>query len=60
MLNVMKRFVKEEEGLELVEYAIMAALLVVGLVAAITGLGTSISDKFTDIGTEIDDAGTTP
>ena len=40
-------FFKEEDGLELTEYAVMGALLVAGLVVTITGLGTAIGNEFT-------------
>lgn len=44
-----KRFIKEEEGLETIEYAIMTALIVAGLVAALGLLSTAIEGRFTDV-----------
>jgi pilus assembly protein Flp/PilA len=46
MLAMVKKFLKNEEGLETVEYAVMAALIVVGLVLAISTLGGSVKNKF--------------
>ena len=44
-MKQIKRFMKEEEGLELTEYAIMAALVVGGIIIAVTALGTNISAR---------------
>jgi pilus assembly protein Flp/PilA len=44
-INKMKKFwafIKDEEGLELSEYAVMGTLIVIGMVAAITALNTAI------------------
>ena len=49
----MKRFLLDETGLELSEYAVAAALVAIAVVAAFTALGTSISDKITSLGTTI-------
>lgn len=43
---VMKKFWADEQGLELVEYAVMTALIVAALVVAIGFLSTSISNRF--------------
>ena len=42
---MLKRFLKDESGLELSEYAISAALITLGAVAAVELLGTNIADK---------------
>ncbi len=49
----MKNFFADEKGLETVEYAIIAGLIVVGTVAAITAIGTWVSGKFTALKTAI-------
>lgn len=46
-------FLNEEDGPTAVEYAVMLALIVVVCLAAITTLGTSSSDKFTEVGNAI-------
>jgi Flp pilus assembly pilin Flp len=45
--RVIRRFVRDERGLETVEWAILAALIVAGLVAVISGLGNNVLNKFT-------------
>lgn len=47
MLNVIRQFVKEEEGLAAAEYAILLTLIAVALVAAVTAFRTAISNAFT-------------
>lgn len=45
MLNALVRFIKEEEGLTAVEYAIAGGLVVALLVAAFETLGTGAAVK---------------
>jgi len=42
MLNAIRQFVKEEEGASAAEYALLLALVALGMVAATTTLGTNI------------------
>ena len=44
-MNTIKKFLKDETGLELSEYAVAGALIVIALVAAFTGLATAIAAK---------------
>jgi Flp pilus assembly pilin Flp len=44
-------FIKDEEGMETVEWAVLAALIVVGLVTAITGLGGNVLAAFEELET---------
>jgi Flp pilus assembly pilin Flp len=46
MLQLIKRFAREEEGLETVEYAVMGALVVIVGIATAGALGTKIAAKF--------------
>ena len=46
MTKVIKRFVRDERGLETVEYAVMTALIVAALVTAIGALTLAISTRF--------------
>lgn len=43
MLNVIRQFVKEEEGASAAEYALFLALVTVALAATVGPLGTAIS-----------------
>jgi len=45
------RFVKDDRGMETVEWAVLAALIVAGLVAVITALGGNVLAKFTALKT---------
>ena len=47
-------FIKDEDGLELSEYAVMGSLIVVALVGIIGTLGTTIGESFTALTTNID------
>lgn len=47
------RFLKEESGQGMVEYAILVALLVVATILVIRGMGDSIKGKFTEITNEL-------
>ena len=49
MLNVIKKFVREEDGLEMVEWAIVAALITTAAATALTTLGSSVATKFDDM-----------
>ena len=47
IVKVLKRFAREERGMETVEWAVLAALIVAGLVSVIAGLGSNVVNKFT-------------
>jgi Flp pilus assembly pilin Flp len=51
MFGVVKRFGRDQRGMETVEWAILAALIVAGLVTVIAGLGSNILNKFTTLQT---------
>ena len=53
MKNLFARFIKEEEGQDLIEYALLAALLAVALAAGITTLKGKIGTVFTGVGTAL-------
>jgi pilus assembly protein Flp/PilA len=45
MMNQIKRFVREEEGVTMVEYGLLAALIAVVSIAVITTIGTNRRDN---------------
>jgi Flp pilus assembly pilin Flp len=47
MLNVIRRLVRQEEGVAAAEYAVLLALIALVLVAAVTQLEGAISGAFT-------------
>ena len=49
MFDKIKKFLKNEEGLTAVEYAIAGALVVGGLVGAFTGLGEAVEERIEDL-----------
>lgn len=50
---MIKRFFRDETGLELSEYAVAAALVAIAVVGAFTALGGAIGDRITELGTTI-------
>ena len=50
---MIKRFFRDETGLELSEYAVAAALVAIAVVGAFSALGGTISDKINELGTHI-------
>lgn len=50
---MIKRFFRDETGLELSEYAVAAALVAIAVVGAFFTLGGTISTKISELGTHI-------
>jgi pilus assembly protein Flp/PilA len=48
-LKTLKRFVKDEQGLETVEYAVITGLIVAATITAISTLGGWVTTQFTSI-----------
>lgn len=46
MKNLITRFIREEEGQDLVEYALLLALIALVCVVAVTNLGTAVNTLF--------------
>ncbi len=44
------RFIRDEEGASMVEYALLVALIAVVVIAAALFLGNQISEKFSEVG----------
>ena len=44
----------DEEGASLVEYALLVALIAIVALVAITAVGTSVSENFSEIATNLD------
>lgn len=45
-MKAVERFVKDERGLETVEYAIILGLIVAGTIALVIAIGNWVHDKF--------------
>ncbi len=50
---MIKKFLRDESGLELSEYAVAAALIVAGVVVAFTALGTAITARIQNLANTI-------
>jgi len=54
--HVFAAFVKDESGQDLIEYALVAGLIGLGAVVAITGLSGKISNAFNTVGNNLTNA----
>lgn len=52
-MNTIARFVDDESGATAIEYGLIAALIAVGIIAAASALGGSLSSLFQGISTEL-------
>lgn len=48
-MNFIKKFIREEDGVTAIEYGLIAALIAVVIIAAITAVGTQLSGIFQTI-----------
>ncbi|MBI4920903.1 MAG: Flp family type IVb pilin [Devosia nanyangense] len=55
-MNVFARFASDESGATAIEYGLIAALIAVGIIAAATTLGGSLSSLFDRISTKLNGA----
>ncbi len=53
-MNLIKRFLREESGATAIEYGLIAALIAVVIIAAVTSVGTNMSRTFTNIKNAVD------
>ena len=53
-METIKRFLKDEKGLETIEWTLMGALIVLGISAAVIALKGHITGVFDDLGIELD------
>jgi pilus assembly protein Flp/PilA len=56
MKNLIRRFIREDEGQDLVEYALLLALIAISLVVAIQTLRTAIAGRFDAASSTLDSA----
>ncbi len=56
MKNLINRFVREEDGQDLIEYSLLAALIAVACIAAMTALAVDINGIFEKIGSALEAA----
>ena len=49
MSNIFSRFVRDESGATAIEYGLIAALIAVVVIGAVTAVGTGLSTTFTTV-----------
>lgn len=58
MLQLILNLKRNDSGATAIEYGLIAALVAVGLITALTTLGTDLSGIFGDVSSELTGAGT--
>ena len=53
MKTLVTRFVSDESGATAIEYGLIAAGISVAIIAVVQGLGTKLTNVFTDISTKL-------
>ncbi len=48
-MEMLKRFIRDERGLETIEYSIIAALIVVGVIVILGTIGNKVLNVFTNL-----------
>ena len=59
MKALIKRFLKEEDGVTAIEYGLIAGLIAVAIVAGVSSIGGSLGTMFSNLGTCITNPTTT-
>jgi pilus assembly protein Flp/PilA len=52
-MNLIKNFIREEDGVTAIEYGLIAALIAVVIIGAVTVVGTQLKATFSTIGTKL-------
>jgi pilus assembly protein Flp/PilA len=56
MKNLIARFVRDEQGQDLIEYALLAGFISLAVVTAVTNVGTSLNTLYQNVDSKVDDA----
>jgi pilus assembly protein Flp/PilA len=56
ILSILRNLHNDESGQDLIEYALVAALIAFGAVAAMNGLSSTINSSFSKIGSKLTSA----
>ena len=56
MVTMFKQLLREESGQDLIEYALVAALIALGAIAAMQSVATGISSAFSTISADLTSA----
>jgi pilus assembly protein Flp/PilA len=60
LINYVRRLLRNESGQDLLEYALLVALIALVCVAVITSTGSGVKTIFTNISSALTTAGSTP
>ncbi|HEU4842795.1 MAG TPA: Flp family type IVb pilin [Burkholderiaceae bacterium] len=52
-MNSIQKFLREEDGVTAIEYGLIAALIAVVIIAAVTVVGTQLNKTFTAVGSKL-------
>ncbi len=55
-MNIFARFAQDESGATAIEYGLIAAIISVGMIAALTSLKTNLQNTYNTIGTALQNA----
>ena len=55
-MKILMRFVRDTEGQDLIEYALLAATIALGAIAGMQAVRNAVNSEFTSIGTSITSA----
>lgn len=56
MKNLIARFVRDEQGQDLIEYALLAGFISLAVVTAVTNVGTALNTLYDNVETKVNDA----
>jgi pilus assembly protein Flp/PilA len=56
MKNFIARFVRDEQGQDLIEYALLAGFISLVVVTAVTGVGTALTTHYEAVDTAVENA----
>ena len=55
-MKFINKLIRDEAGATAIEYGLIAALIAVAAITALTSLGSSLTDTFTTVGGKLDSA----
>jgi pilus assembly protein Flp/PilA len=53
MSDLLRQFAKDESGATAIEYALIAAIVGIGIIVALTQLGVGLNDIYTKVGSKL-------
>jgi pilus assembly protein Flp/PilA len=53
MIRTLKAFLSNQDGATAIEYALIASLIAVAIIGALTTLGTNVSSTFSEVGSSL-------